>query len=195
MPRRGKSEQYALNGEQVKALIEACESLEDRLALKLMAYLGMRVSEVAHLCRDWVNSGEIRIPASQPCDCASCKGTWSAKSKASVRVLPVPELIANDLYTFLHQSPEGFHITRVALWWKVKRIAKKAGIKTKGMAGGTISPHILRATAATHLASHLTASELCYLLGWESLEMGEHYINLAQAKAGAHQKVRELLRK
>lgn len=192
--KRGASEKYALNEQQVADLIANAEWLEDRLAIKLMVYLGMRVSEVAHLRRDWIEGGELCIPASQPCDCANCKGTWHAKSKASIRTLPIPELIANDLYTFLQQSPEGFHITRVTLWWKIKKIAKKAGIRVKGMSKETISPHILRATAATRLAAGgMSAVGLCYFCGWSSLKMGQHYINITMAKRDAYRQFKEIM--
>lgn len=192
--KRGKSEQYALDDNQVAALFQEAKTFEDRLMLKLMVYLGLRVSEVAHLRVDWIHNGEIRIPASQPCDCSNCKGEWHPKSKASIRSLPITDIIANDLYTFLQRSPRGFHITRQEIWWKIKQIAKRAKIKIGGLSGDTIFPHALRATAATNFAAKgMTAVALCYVMGWAELEMGQHYINIAKAKSEAHKQMKEIL--
>ena len=187
MAKRGRSEQHALDEEQVEALLGETTELEDRVALELMCYLGLRVSEICHLRRNWVRDGEIRIPRSQPCNCSNCQGEWRAKSMASVRSIPIPDLIAKDLYMFLEHT-DGFPpLTRQALWWKVKQIAKKAKIKE-------CFPHSLRATAATRMSAFLTAPELCYTLGWRNLEMGQHYINIFQAKAGASKKIKEMLK-
>lgn len=192
--KRGKSEQYALDESQVAALFNEAESFENLLMLKLMAYLGLRVSEIAHLRADWIHEGEIRIPPSQLCDCSNCKGEWHAKSKASVRSLPIPNIIADDLYTFLGHSPTGFNRTRQALWWKVKQIAKRAKSQIKGPSGDTVFPHALRATAATNFATKgMSAVALCYIMGWAELEMGQHYINIAKAKSEAHKQMKEIL--
>lgn len=187
MPKRGRSEQHTRSNEEVEALLKECQNLEDRLALELAVYLGMRASEICHLRRDWIKEGEIRIPKSQPCGCSSCKGIWWAKSEASVRAIPIPGLIANDLRAFLELS-DGFHLSRQALWQKVRQIGRRAKIK------GDVYPHSLRATAATRLASSLTAPELCYTLGWASISMGEHYVSIARAKEGASKKIREMLK-
>ncbi len=192
--KRGASEKYVLDEKQVGELLKETESSEDRLILELMALLGLRASEVAHLRAEWVKDGEIRKPRSQSCNCSSCQGEWKSKSEASVRSIPIPNLMADSLYTFLSQSPGGFHLTRQAIWQKVKTVAKRAKIKVRGLSEDTIYPHVLRATAASRLASAgMSAPALCYIMGWASIEMGVHYINIAQAKAEAHRQLKQIL--
>ena len=192
--KRGASEKYVLDNEQVNELLGAAESPEDRLIIELMVILGLRVSEVAHLNADWLKEEEIRIPRSQPCGCSNCRGEWHSKSEASARSIPIPETMIRTLHTFLRESPEGFHLTRQALWQKIKGIAKKAKIKAKGLSKDTIYPHVLRATAASRLATAgMSAPALCYIMGWSSIEMGQHYISIAQAKVEAHRQLKQIL--
>ena len=56
-----------------------------------------------------------------------------------------------------------------------------------------IFPHALRASYATLLATKgMNAAELCIVMGWSRISMGEYYIQLTQAKAGAKQKLKEI---
>jgi len=180
-------------------LLKEAGNLEDRTALKLFVYLGLRVSEACHLNTDWVSQGEVTIPLSQPCECSNCTssqhpGEWHAKSKAAARVLPVIDILAVDLYDFLRLSPRGFQMTRQGMWWKIKYLAKNANIHVKGLSHGTIYPHVLRATCATKLAiKGMSAPALCYWMGWASISMGEHYINIARAKSEAHAQYRHIM--
>lgn len=188
-----------MDDEQVKALLKEAYTLANRLIMKLMVFLGLRASEVAHFKGDWVQRNEIHIPAEQPCNCVNCQksphpGKWKPKTKAGIRVLPVVDVLAADLYQFVKESPDGFNLTRQAIWWEVKQIAKKAGIRQKGLAKDTIYPHALRATAATYLASKgMDAQALAYAMGWSNIAVAQHYITLAKAKALAHQQMREIL--
>ena len=192
MAKRGRSEQYVLEEAQVQALLKEAQTIEDRLILELMCYLGMRVSEIAHLRADWVKEGEIRIPLRQPCNCSNCRGEWRAKSKAGARNIPIPVTMA-DLHTFLQQSPDGFHLTRQALWAKIKKLAKQAKIKVKGLSGDTIFCHALRATAATRLAeSGIPVSALAYIMGWANIEIASAYVNIASAKKSAGEALKRL---
>ena len=192
--KRGASEKYVLDNEQMNELLKMAQTIEDRLILQLMVLLGLRVSEVAHLRADWIKDGEIRIPRSQPCNCSNCQGEWRSKSEASVRNIPIPEGIGKEFYTFLGQSPEGFHLSRQAIWQKVKTMAKRAKIRVRGLSADTIYPHVLRATAASRLATAgMSAPALCYIMGWASIEMGVHYISIAKAKEEAHRQLKQIL--
>ena len=193
--KRGASELYVLEADQVRALLQEAQGVEDRLILQLMLYVGLRVSEVAHLNNSWVKGDEIRIPLSQTCDCINCKsGEWKAKSKASNRVIPVPVSIMRDLTEYLRQSPRGFTLTRQALWWKIKQMSKRANIRVRGLSSDTIYPHVLRATCATILASKgMSVAALCYVMGWQSIEVGQHYISIAKAKQDAQEQFRKIM--
>ncbi len=198
MPKRGASERYALGEEQRDALIHACQSLEDKVLIKLCLYAGLRVSEVAHLNAEWVHNTltglEISIPESQPCDCSRCKGMWYPKTKTSVRTIPVTTPLLADLQEFLRLSPKGFQKTRQSLWWRLKQVASRAKIHQRGLAYNTTFCHALRATCATILATKgMSAPALSYFMGWKSIEIGQHYINIAQAKDEAQKQARQIM--
>ena len=192
--KRGKAEQYTLSEEQVKALLNVPAEPEEKLLLKLMLYCGLRVGEAVHLNANWIQEDCIKIPPSQTCAHAECKGEWKAKSKASVRIIPIPEYMKGELAEFLHQQPQGFGFTRQKAYGIVKRLCRQAKIRVKGLSGDTIYPHVLRATCATNLAAKgMSAVALCYLMGWSSIEIGQHYIHIAQAKQEAHRQFREIM--
>ena len=56
----------------------------------------------------------------------------------------------------------------------IKRAVKNSGIEKK------VTPHIIRHTRATHLASKLTESEMCHYLGWQlGSDMPKVYVHLS----------------
>ena len=188
--KRGASEKYVLSDEQIHSILAEAQSEEEKLILELMVYLGLRASEIVHLRATWLHGDELNIPRTQPCDCSSCRekgGVWSAKSDAAARSIAMPKAIQERLTQMLLQSPKGFSFTRQALWQKVKRWGKRAKIKM-------IYPHALRATAATRLAERgMSAPALAYTLGWTNISMAWHYVNIAHAKAEAHQQMRRIM--
>jgi len=209
--KRGASEQYVLTDDQVSDLVNEAQGKTERLLIQLMVYLGMRVSEVVHFRGHWIRQEEIHIPEVEQCNCSACAnrvskatgekqarlerkpGYWYAKSKKSARSLPIPAFMASNLYDFFSQHPNGFGLTRIAVWQKVKRIAKDAGIKQIGLAKNTIFPHTLRATAATRFAASLEVAELMAIMGWSNMTVAAHYINLARIAPGARKKAKDIL--
>ncbi len=194
MARRGPSEQYALSDQQIEALLAVCETLEDKVLIKSMLYMGLRASEVGHLNAQWLDGqGNIKVPPRQPCDCSECKGEWKPKTSASIRTVPIPKIIREDLLELLALHREGLKLHRSTIWQRVKRLLKKAGIKSHGPAGNTAYPHALRATCATLLAKGgMSAVALCYYMGWADLKVGDHYIKLSEAKEGAITQARKI---
>jgi integrase len=188
MPERGDSSQYALSDEQINALLSACESLEDKVMIRLMLYCGLRASEVTHLNADWLDGeGNIRIPSRQACDCNDCKGEWTPKTKASIRILPIPDALRGDLLFLLHKAPKGLQRSRITIWQRTKRLLRKAKVKFPGgLSDNTAFPHALRATCATLLAKGgVNSMGIAYYMGWKSIMVGEHYISLSMAKEAA----------
>jgi integrase len=183
MVKRGPSELYVLNPEQVRSVLANADTLEERLLIKGPLYLGLRVGELIHLQRDWViPPKEIRIPASQWCACSSCLpngGEWTPKTKSGARVIPLTDPIRDDVRAYLNQYPNGLDMTRQNAHRITKRILRRAGVK-QGF------PHALRATCATMLASAgLNAAQICYLMGWTSLDTAAHCIRVAAARKDA----------
>ena len=178
MARRGPSESYALGEGDINSLWRACQELDDKALVGLLLFEGMRVSEATHLKADWVRQGEIHIPTKMECSCWTCsdRGYFQPKSKASARVIPIVETLLPHLLTFLQYKPGGLGYSRIYAWKRIKYLGEQAGVSY-------VTPHTLRATFATSLAkSGASAVTICYLLGWASLIIGQHYINIAKAK-------------
>ena len=190
MSKRGDSANYALDSAQVKRLMDSCADTEERTIIGCMVYLGLRISEVAHMRADWLKGdGMLHIPFRQLCNCNECQhtagepGIWHPKTKAGARVLPIPSLLRGDIEHLLHTQADGLQLSRVTLWGRSKTIMKRAGIQVKGLSGNTAYPHALRATCATMLAANgMSAVALAYYMGWKSIVLGDHYVRLAEAK-------------
>ena len=187
MPRRRSSHEHAYSEEQLQRLWQTSKELRDKVIVGCLGYLGLRVSELAHLKLDWFRNGEIHIPSSQPCICSECEdGCWKPKTKAGVRVIPIPGFLKPVLAEFLSLSPGGIGLKRKAIWYRVKQLIKEAGLPY-GFC------HSLRATAATILASKgFTAAELCAYFGWARISVGESYVRLSEARKGARSKIKEI---
>ena len=209
--KRGASEQYCLSDEQLRDMVREASGKQERLIVQLMGYLGMRVSEVVHMKGHWIRQEEIHIPEVEQCSCMACgkrvstatgerqarlerkPGYWYAKSKRSARSLPIPAFMASNLYDYFTSNPRGFNCSRIAIWQKVKKISRDAGIKQPGLSRNTIFPHTLRATAATRFAASLEIAELMAIMGWSNMSVAAHYINLARITPGAKKKAKDIL--
>lgn len=186
--RHGKSEEFALDENQLQALWNQCREIEDKVLIGLLAFCGMRVSEAIHLKITWIRQEEINIPSSMACKCWECRGRgyWKPKSKAGIRSIPIPGFLQPILAEYLGKRPEGLKITRQSAWNRVRSLCRAASIPI-------IFPHALRASYATMLASHnLTGTELCFIMGWSRLTVGEAYVRIAEARKGATQKIRQI---
>lgn len=189
MPKKsGQSEEFALNEHQLQSLWMQCKELRDQVLIGLLGYCGLRVSEAIHLKASWIKDEEIHIPSKIECQCWECRkrGYWKPKSKAGIRAVAIPNFLKPVLLSFLTKSPNGLRMTRQAAWYRIQRLAEKAKVPR-------IFPHALRATLATILASHgFTAIELCAHMGWTRLNMGEHYVRISEARAGASKKIKQI---
>jgi len=186
--KQGTSEEYILSEEQLNILWSKCQELPDKFLVGLMVFCGLRVGEAVHTKASWLKGNEIHIPSTMPCSCWGCRkrGYWKPKSEAGVRVVPIPTFVTDLVYDFLVKYPEGLGITRQDAWYRVKQLAKKAGIRN-------LFPHALRATYATMLAERgMEAMAICYTLGWSRLEVAQSYIRTARARALAAKQIKEI---
>ena len=195
--RRGESAEYSLSQPQVQALLAACQDYEERVTIGCQLFLGLRVSELAHMRADWVtDDGDLKVPSFQTCNCAECArergGEWRPKTKAGARTLPIPKRLRPDLSELFKVKPYGVGISRVGLYYRTKTVLKRAKIKFHGLSGNTAFPHALRSTCAMMLAlSGMEAIALCYFMGWKSIAVGDHYLRSAKAKDLAMKQARE----
>lgn len=189
--RRGESAEYSLSQHQVESVLAVCQDLDERVTIGMQLFCGLRVSELAHMRTDWITQdGNLKIPHQQICKCAECKrkrhGLWKPKTKAGARTLPIPKRVKKDLFELLKIKPNGMQVSRTGLYYRTKRILKRAKIKFQGLSEDTAFPHALRSTCATMLATGgMSPAYLSYFMGWKSISIGDHYIRLATAKDGA----------
>lgn len=180
-PRRGRPLPKALSEADVERLIQAPDletplGLRDRAMLELIYASGLRVSELVGLQTGQVNmrQGVVRVMG---------KGQKE-------RLVPLGEEALYRLSQYLDAGravllkgsdcPQLFvthrkhGMTRQAFWYRVKRMASRAGIEQ------SISPHVLRHSFATHLLNHgadLRVVQL--LLGHSDLSTTQIYTHVA----------------
>jgi len=142
-PKRPKQMPKYLSEDEVKRLIDASgENPRDYAIISLLAYSGLRVSELCNLKIEDVDFNERIVYVH------SGKGD---KDRIVVVSQKVIDAIQNYLYTreddmeYLFASQKSSQISRVQVFRIVKKYAKKAGIKKE------VTPHVLRHTLATTL--------------------------------------------
>ena len=186
MAKRGSSLLYSLNNDQIRSVVGACTTLEERFLLKAPLFLGLRVGELVHMRSDWViPPKEVRVPAQQWCDCLGClkqkknPGRWSPKTKSGARIIPLTAPVRTEVLEYLDSHRNGLQMSRFVATRKIKRVLKRAHLEES-------FAHALRATCATKLASAgLNAAQLCYLMGWANLKTAEKYVRIAEARKDA----------
>ncbi len=142
-PKRPKSIPKYLTEEEVKKLLHAAQNnSRDYAILSLLAYSGLRVSELCNLRVEDVDLGERVVYVN------SGKGD---KDRIVVISEKAAEAIENSLLTreddliYLFASKKGEKISRVQVFRVVRKYAQMAGIKKN------VTPHVLRHTLATTL--------------------------------------------
>ena len=184
------SREDALTEVEASILLSGCINTLDNLVVRLPLFAGLRIGEVAHLKPSWLDweKGVIIIPSRQKCGCYECKkfrdGIWTPKTRAGQRAL----VITPALKPYLSQLPVvGINRSRRALEQRFDRIRRRSGLSK------VCYPHACRATFATRLAAHgISAVSLCYLMGWESLDTAEHYVQSSMKLA--HQEFSALIK-
>ncbi len=167
-----KSKDDSLNREQFQTLWKAARSGDelDRIIFVCAGYLGMRASEIAHLKRSWIDFQReiIKIPYED--------GKWRTKNQAAARSIPYRSMrnrVGKEIENYFDYH-ERIGVPRETVWYRVKRMAKRARINKK------VYPHSLRATAAFQLAeAGLSAQALRQILGWKQLGTAQQYIQQA----------------
>jgi integrase/recombinase XerD len=168
--------------EMVK-LLEAVDTstdlgIRDRAILELLYAGGLRVSELISLKTEELNreAGFVRVIGKGQKQRLAPLGDvaleWTARYLEEVR----PKLMARGLSPFIFPGRGGKgHISRQAIWQKVKQYALNAGIRT------AISPHTFRHSFATHLlegGADLRSVQV--LLGHASIATTQIYTHISR---------------
>ncbi len=153
------------------------EGLRNRAVLALMYDTAIRVGELVRLRLEDVDleTGEARVIGKNrrvetvPLSPKLRAILWTYIHRARPR-----ELFAGTGHLFVSRGGDALTTNAVRLW--MRRAKEHAGL-----AGKRVSPHVIRATAATHFAANgATAFEVQRFLRHRTRAMSERYVDLAQ---------------
>lgn len=182
-PRQGAALPKILSEADVESLLTAADvntpiGLRDRTMLEILYAAGLRVSELVSLTLPQIsfNQGLVRLVGKGNKERLVPLGEealqWLERYLKQSRPLLLKG--ANDT---LFPSNRGTQMTRQTFWYRIKAMAKKAGIRTD------LSPHTLRHAFASHLLNHgadLRVVQL--LLGHSDLSTTQIYTHVAQER-------------
>lgn len=187
------SKEDSLNTQELNDLLLACISPRDKFIVYSLVFGGLRVSELAHLQRVWVNLKEntITVPIRQFCECWECnyiykgkskEGLWKPKTTKGARTIRIHPYLLPVLEKFLAQPgklyPGHLGLSRQRIWQRVKELSDEAVILHNTY------PHCLRATCATLLAyDNISSATLRHVLGWSRLSSAEAYVKSEEKRA------------
>jgi len=173
-PRRSKRLPQVPTREEVRRLLQAAKTEDETLALNLLVYTGMRVSELASLrCEDIdLESGLIRVLG---------KGGRERVLVAPPHILPLLRRRARALGGSgpLFPSPidPSRPVSYVTIERMLRRVARRAGLRRR------VTPHMLRHYfATTMLQAGLDIREVQELLGHSSLSTTQVYTHVSQER-------------
>jgi integrase/recombinase XerD len=186
-PRLGRPLPKSLTEHEVEALllapdVDTAEGLRDRAMLEVLYATGLRVSELVGLQPDQLGlaQGVVRVVGKGGKDRLVPLGdeavSWVQRFLGSARV----ELLGGRPADALFPTRRGHGMTRQAFWYRIKKHALAAGIRTD------LSPHTVRHAFATHLVNHgadLRVVQL--LLGHSSLSTTQIYTHVARERLQA----------
>jgi integrase/recombinase XerD len=183
-PRLGRPLPKSLTENEVEALllapdVDSAEGLRDRAMLEVLYATGLRVSELVGLQPDQLGlaQGVVRVVGKGGKDRLVPLGdeavSWVQRFLGSARA----ELLGGRPADALFPTRRGRGMTRQAFWYRIKKHALAAGIRTD------LSPHTVRHAFATHLVNHgadLRVVQL--LLGHSSLSTTQIYTHVARER-------------
>lgn len=183
-PRQGRPLPKSLTEADVEALlaapdVEQAEGMRDRAMLEVLYATGLRVSELVALQPDQVSlaQGLVRVVGKGGKERLVPLGeealSWIRRFVGGARI----ELLNGRPCEALFPTRRGHGMTRQAFWYRIKKHAAQAGIRTP------LSPHTVRHAFATHLVNHgadLRVVQL--LLGHSSLSTTQIYTHVARER-------------
>ena len=183
-PKLPRSLPKSLSETEVEALLNAADDashlgLRDRAMLETIYATGLRVSELVglKLLHLDLRAGMARVTGKGGKDRVVPLGEvaleWIERYLREAR----SDLLAGRQSDLVFASPRAGALTRQAFWYRIKLLARKAGIRTP------VSPHTLRHAFATHLLNHgadLRVVQL--LLGHADISTTQIYTHVAKER-------------
>ncbi len=170
-PKREKRIPSVLTKDEVKRILNACETKKSRLMLSLLYATGMRVSEITHLK---VNNFQFEEKTGH---------IKQAKGKKD-RIFNIPIFLEDDLKNYITENKKqdtdfvfsGLNgkLTERNIQKIVQGIVKKIGIKKQ------VHPHTFRHSFATHLLEQgIDIRKIQELLGHSDLSTTQIYTHIS----------------
>ena len=183
-PKLPRSLPKSLSEAEVEALLNAADDasnlgLRDRAMLETIYATGLRVSELVglKLLHLDLRAGMARVTGKGGKDRVVPLGEvaleWIERYLREAR----SDLLAGRQSELVFASPRAGALTRQAFWYRIKLLARKAGIRTP------VSPHTLRHAFATHLLNNgadLRVVQL--LLGHADISTTQIYTHVAKER-------------
>lgn len=174
---RKKLPDEILTQSEVEKIIEAADHPRDKAIIGLLYEAGLRVGELASL----------KIKNVEFDDCGVAVKVHGKTGERRVLIVTFASLVAKwlemhprrddkeaPLWVNLSTNYKKEGIRYEGIAQKIKRIAKKAGVKK------SINLHLFRHSRATHLAKHLTEAEMNVYFGWvQGSDMPATYVHLS----------------
>jgi len=200
----------ALTEQEFEQLLDGAKQLRPPLNLETMfvilltGRLGLRIGELAHIKRSWVNfeTGLVSIPSIEPCTkgrdgglCGYCRRQtrriaereasvdlealrteyWQPKTAAAERAVPFE--FSARVANIIAAFFEAFVEWPYSVHTARRRVSIAAAVASLAQ---RIYPHCLRATAASaHAYRGLTVPALQAMMGWAQIDTAEKYIRLS----------------
>ena len=160
-----------LTREQIRKIIDACKSVREKAFISILYESGCRISEFLALRLKDVVADEYGF-------LLRVNGKTGPRQVRIIEYQQFLKLWLNfhplksnkDAHLWLDEygRPMSYTATRLFL----QRLGKKLGIK--------LHPHLFRHSRATHLANHLTESQLKEFFGWtQASKMAQVYVHLS----------------
>lgn len=169
MPTMAEKRLLCLSAKDIQLLLEACQTIRDKIVLLLMVDTGLRRAEVCAL--NWgdvdVSNGLVRVVRGKGGKARSVVAgiaTRRALLAYRTQLNPKPDQP-------LFQTKDGGRFTNNGLRSLLLRIGDRAGVK--------VTPHALRRTFATmSLRAGMNLLHLQGLLGHTTIEMTRRYVQM-----------------
>lgn len=171
LPKKEKTLPQVLSRDEVKKMIESCDTRKSKLIIQLLYSSGVRVSELVSLKVNDLNFDE--------------KIGWVRRGKGKKdRVFVLSEKIIPEIKNYISEHPDNIYIfskdkplTTRNIQKIVKKLAAKAEITKK------VTPHTMRHSYATHLLESGTDIRIIQaLLGHENLNTTQLYAHVSTAQ-------------
>lgn len=148
-------------------MLQSAEDARDQVILAL-GVLGLRASEIGQCKREWVDvlACTIALPS-------------GATKRSKSRIVPFGKFrFVSSIVTAFFTLEKSVSLSRVAVYSRVQRLAKRAGIERP------VTVHGLRATGATWCAqAGFSSSALREMFGWAEIATADHYLERSSAAA------------